>query len=133
MPIEDMGGRRKFIRMVSDTDGKIEVKSMIETYFENSGELFTMENYKGQPEFEMFNRANYNVSNQAELPQLVYMTNISKDELAPQHSDNTLDYQKLHPELERWAIFRALPGLMLYDRELGKLLLNMQIGAHKVP
>jgi hypothetical protein len=40
----------------------------------------------------MFNRANYNVSNQAELPQLVYMTNISKDELAPQHSDNTLDY-----------------------------------------
>lgn len=61
------------------------------------------------------------------------MTNISKDELAPQHNDNTLDYQALHPELERWAIFRSLPQLMTYDRELGNLLLNMAIGAHKVP
>lgn len=119
--------------MVSDTDGKNEVKNLIDSYFEKSEDLFTMENYKGQPEFEMFNRANYNVADQADLPQLTFMTNISKDELAPQHNDNTLDYQALHPELERWAIFRSLPQLMTYDRELGNLLLNMAIGAHKVP
>jgi hypothetical protein len=112
VPIELLGGKRKFMRMVSDTDGKNELKRPVDAYFERSTEFFPMQNYTGQPEFEMFNRLNFNVANQADLPQLTFMSNIGVDELAPQHNDNTLDYQKFHPELERWAIFRSLPAIM---------------------
>lgn len=133
VPIEDLGGKRKFMRMVHDVDGKNEMKLAVGAYLEKNEDLYPMQNYKGQPEFEMYNRENYNVQTQDDLPQITFMSNITTDELAPQHNDNTLDYQKLHPELERWAIFRSLPQLMEYDRALGTLVTNMAIGQVIVP
>jgi len=98
------------------------MKTEQDAYFERTDDYYPMQNYKGQPEFEMFNRMNFNVADQKDLPQLTFMSNIGVDELAPQHNDNTMDYQALHPELERWAIFRSLPTIMNYDRDLGTLL-----------
>jgi len=61
------------------------------------------------------------------------MSNTGLNELAPQHNDNTLNYQNFHYELERWAIFRSLPQLMNYDRSMNELLKGMASGAVKVP
>ncbi len=81
----------------------------------------------------MFDRENYNVSTTEELPQLTFMSNLAMNELAPQHNDNTMQYQDYHPELERWAIFRSLPAIINYDKQLGDLLKNYHLGQITVP
>jgi hypothetical protein len=63
-----------------------------------------------------------------DMPQMTFLSNTSLNELTPQHNDNTLEFQKLHPELERWAIFRSLPALLNYDKKIGELLKNIQTG-----
>lgn len=67
------------------------------------------------PEFNLFDREAYNVENDDELPSLTFSTNLGVDELPPLPSETTLDYQKVHYELERYTIFRALPMMMQYD------------------
>jgi len=44
-----------------------------------------------------------------------------------------MDYQELHPELERWAIFRALPPLMKFEKGYVGLMNDMRDGLVQVP
>jgi len=44
-----------------------------------------------------------------------------------------LDYQKLHPELERWAIFRSLPPLMNYEKTYMQQQRDINAGLVVVP
>jgi hypothetical protein len=43
-----------------------------------------MQTYEGQPEFELLNRANFNVEDDSEMPQITYLSNTQLNELAPQ-------------------------------------------------
>jgi hypothetical protein len=42
------------------------------------------------------------------------------NELHPVPTKYTNNYQELHPELERWTIFRGLPMMMKYDQALSQ-------------
>jgi len=53
--------------MVRDESAMNEIKQSHMYYFDQD-ELYPMQNFKGQPEFELFNRNNYNVSDFSELP-----------------------------------------------------------------
>jgi hypothetical protein len=55
------------------------------------------------------------------------------DELYPQHNENTLNYQLLHPELERWALFRSLPPLLKYEKALTQTMQDIENGLKVVP
>lgn len=89
--LDSIGAKNRFIRMVRDADSMNEIKSPSMYYFDND-EMYPMQNYHGQPEFEMFNRESFNVADTNELPQLTFMSNTWVNELPPQHNDNTLDY-----------------------------------------
>ncbi len=88
---EEIGVKKKLLTMVRDQTSMNEVKQATNYYFDFD-ELYPMQNYTGQPEFELFNRDSYNVNDTSELPQVTFMSNTSVNELAPQHNDNTLDY-----------------------------------------
>lgn len=64
---KDLGVKRKFIRMVRDDASMNEIKQATGYFFAND-ELFPMQTYKGQPEFELFNRDSFNVNSPEELP-----------------------------------------------------------------
>lgn len=42
-----------------------------------------MQDYNGEPEFELFNRENFNVTDESELPQITMMSNTEANELIP--------------------------------------------------
>ena len=56
---DDIGVKKKFLRMVRDDSSMNEIKTT-DDYFFNQDELYPMQNYEGQPEFELFNRENFN-------------------------------------------------------------------------
>ena len=87
-------------------------------HFQNDEELFPLMSYQGQPEFALFDREQYNVEEDDQLPCLSLTTNMGVNELHPLPSEFTYNYQEFHPELEKWAIFRGLPMMMQYDRSL---------------
>lgn len=118
--------------MVQNTADSNEVRQPL-TYLFNNNEAFPMAGYTGQPEFELYERESYNVSNDKDLPQLTFTSNIGVDELYPQHNENTLNYQLLHPELERWALFRSLPPLLKYEKALTQTMQDIENGLKVVP
>ena len=100
--------------MLRDLTENIEHKSFIH-YFQKEDEVYPLQNYKGIPEQVFFEREEYNVENDDELPAVNVTSSMNPDELAPLPSDHTYDYQQVHWELERWSIFRGLPMMMQYD------------------
>lgn len=79
---EELGVKKKIIRMVRDEAAMNEIKQASMYYFDQD-ELYPMQNFTGQPEFELFNRDNYNVNDFSELPQVTFMSNTGVNELAP--------------------------------------------------
>jgi hypothetical protein len=53
--------------MVRDDSSMNEIKTY-DDYFFNQDELYPMQNYEGQPEFELFNRENFNADSPDQLP-----------------------------------------------------------------
>lgn len=54
------GVRPKFLKMMQDETEMNEVKQQ-QTYYLENDEIYPMATYEGQPEFELFNRDNFNV------------------------------------------------------------------------
>lgn len=110
----DIGAKRKYVEVLRDLTENIEHKSFVH-YFQKEDEIYPLSNYKGIPEQVFFDREEYNVENDDELPAVNVTSSMNPDELAPLPSDHTYDYQQVHWELERWSIFRGLPMMMQYD------------------
>lgn len=68
--------------MVQDDTDLNEVKQQ-QTYYLDNDEAYPMSTYEGQPEFELFNRDNFNVSRDEDLPTVTFMSNTNLNELAP--------------------------------------------------
>ena len=68
-----------------------------------------MQNYDGVPERALFDRDNFNVKSDEELPQITFTSNMGPLDLPPIDKDYCKEYQRMHWQLEGWAIFRALP------------------------
>jgi len=81
-------------------------------YYIDDEDEYPLAKYEGVPEFDLFNSEFYVVNEESELPSISLSTNTHPEELPPLPSEHTMDYQKFHPELEKYAIFRALPLLM---------------------
>ena len=64
---------------------------------------------------------------------LTFHSNLEMEELAPMNNEHTLDYQKLHPELEDWAIFRSLPNLLFWDKRLLDIFKLCNSSIHRTP
>jgi hypothetical protein len=79
------------IRMVRDNEGNNEILSPSKYFFGND-EAYPLQNYTGNPEFEMFNREAFSASDPKEYPELTFMTNLPLNELAPIQNEYGLDY-----------------------------------------
>jgi hypothetical protein len=77
--------------MVRDESSLNELKQPNAYFFDND-DAYPMAGFKGQPEFELFDRKNYNVNHDRELPQMTFMSNTGLSELPPQHNENTINY-----------------------------------------
>jgi len=104
----ELGVKKKFIRMTRDDTSSNEVKTPT-TYFFEQDELYPMQNYDGAAEFELFDRDSFNVADSTEIPKVIFMSSTALNELAPQQSESTMSYHLYQPEIEKWAIFRSLP------------------------
>jgi|LakMenEpi03Aug12_release.lakeMendotaPanAssembly.Ray.scaffolds.fasta_scaffold110751_1 hypothetical protein len=105
---------------------------MAEHFFE-ADEPYPMSNVKTQPEWEIFDRDNFNVTNQDDLPAVTFTSMMDENELAPQTTDNVINYWHYHAEQEPWAIFRALPELVKYDKAMIEMFKGMQNGTLPIP
>ena len=80
-------------------------------------ELYNMQGYDGIPEFDIADRKNYDTQG-GKVPFLRFHSHIKEDELLPIPDNHTLNYTKVHWELERWSLFKALPHLVKFDRTM---------------
>lgn len=94
---------------------------------------YPMENFKGAPEFAAFDRDNYNVNVDEELPSIIYTSTMGVNELSPIPMDLGYNYQEEIFNLDRWSIFRSLPQIMNFDQSFNNLLKGMRNGTIKVP
>lgn len=85
------------------------------------------------PEFAISERDKYNVANPSELGPTTFMTAQEAHELPPQTTDNVLNYLQYHQEQEPWAIFRALPELIKYDKALADFFRGLSNGSLHIP
>ena len=118
--------------MTKDETEKTENKTMI-TYFLSEDELYPLQKYDGQPEFSIFDKSQYNVKFEEEMPALTFHTNIGVNDLLPVPPEFTLVYQDVHWELEKWSIFRTLPLMMKYDQVMRNFFKGMANGTLKMP
>ena len=88
--------------------------------FLSQNHLYEMEGYEGIAEFDVANFDQY--QNTGRLPFLRFSSHIAKDELLPIPEKHTLDYSELHWELERWTLFKSLPNLINFDKNMRMLL-----------
>ena len=95
--------------------------------------MYPMHKYDGLPEFELFNRENFNVQRDEDLPTITFMSNTRLNELAPQPSETPLEYQEYHPFLEDWAVFRLLPQVMHYDKKMNEFFKGINAGTYRIP
>jgi hypothetical protein len=116
---DDLGVKRRFITITRDDSESNEHLHPAEYWLENEDD-YPNQGGKGLPEFALFNRSSYNVNDEDELPALILTTTMGVNELPPLPSEHTYNYQEVMYELERWTIFKALPGMLNYD----KLMLN---------
>lgn len=128
----DLGVKKKYVEVVRDQSDNIEHKNMI-NWFQNDEELYPLQNYHGIPEFAIFDREQYNVEDDDQLPELALTSNMGVNELHPLPTKYTNNYQELHPELERWTIFRGLPMMMKYDQALSQFFKGIQQGTLRIP
>jgi hypothetical protein len=75
--------------MVRDETEKNENKTQLQ-YFQAEDDAFPLATYTGQPEFATFDRGQYNVNSEEELPAVSFSTNMGVNELPPLPSDHTL-------------------------------------------
>lgn len=87
----DIGAKRKYVQMVRDMSENNEQKTPM-NYFLEEDEIYPLATYTGQPEFSMFERDNYNVENDDELPSVSVSTNLAVNELPPLPSEHSLNY-----------------------------------------
>lgn len=129
---EDLGVKHKYLEMVRDLSENNEQKTPM-NYFQEEDEIYPLATYQGQPEFSLIERERYNVENDEELPSVSVSTNLAVNELPPQPSEHTINYQEVHYELERWTIFRALPMMMHYDQVMVNFFKGLRNGTLRVP
>ena len=92
-----------------------------------------MEGYDGIPEFDISDRTKWDMSRGEKLPFLRFHSHIAEDELLPIPDEHTLNYQQVHWELERWSIFKALPTLINWDRNVHSMIDQIKNGHIKAP
>ena len=77
--------------MVRDETEKHETLTMSQ-YFMEEDEIYPLVGYQGAPEFAMFERERFNVTNDEEIPSVSVSSNLGPHDLAPLPSEFTLVY-----------------------------------------
>ena len=132
--IDAIGAKPRIIKHVAQKKHKNELFAPIDYYFGfGQEEVYPLQKYGGNPEFEITNRESYTTANPRDLPLMTFHSNLEMEELAPINNEHTIDYQKLHPELEDWAIFRSLPNLLFWDRKLLDIYKLCNTSLHRTP
>jgi hypothetical protein len=78
--------------MLRDTTENVEHMTYAH-YLIEADERYPMENFKGQPEFDLFERDTYTVENDDDLPVLTFTSTMQPNELAPLPPEHNYDYQ----------------------------------------
>ena len=104
-------------------------------YFFNTDELYPVkDNFDVRPEFALFKKGNFTVKDDVErAPEIVFTSTQGPNELPPIMPDAPMAYQELHAPLERWSVFRQLPQLLAFDKELSDWMGNVKKGMAVCP
>jgi hypothetical protein len=89
---KDIGAKRKYVEVLRDLTENVEHKSYVH-YFQEEDEIYPLATYQGIPEQSVFEREEYNVENDDELPAVTFASSMAPNELAPLPSEHTYDYQ----------------------------------------
>lgn len=111
---KDIGVKWKWVfnkSMLDDEAERVENKDDVANFVEKE-EQYSMEKYVGQPEFEIADRDSYDTQQPGKLPMLRFYSHLSRDEMLPLPDAHTMDYSKVHDELERWTLFTSLPNML---------------------
>jgi len=92
-----------------------------------------MQDYHGNPAFDIANRELYDTSSPGKLPFMRFHTTIQKDELLPLPHEHSLDYNHVHWEIERWTLFKALPDILRFYKGLSDVSHAMERGLIPIP
>ena len=121
-----LGFKTKVLRSQNDVkraEGEAKpslIQAQYADYFFTQDELYAGQNYEGRPNEELFDPTNYNTQTEEESPRISFTTTLGPLELPPVHRDFNPSYQHFHWDLERWAVFRALPNIVKMKRDLDK-------------
>jgi hypothetical protein len=108
---KDIGVRHKYVynKATQDEDAmKTEQHDEIMHHISRD-EAYNMQGYDGIAEFDIADRNKYDLTQGGKLPFMRFHSHMKEDELLPLPDNHTLDYTKVHYELERWTLFMSLP------------------------
>lgn len=77
-----------------------------------------MQGYDGAAEWDIADRAKYDLKLPGQLPFLRFHSHIAEDELLPIPEEHTMRHADFQWELERWTLFMALPRIMAFDKDM---------------
>ena len=110
----DIGVKWRFVyhrSQVDDTADVSERQDAVSNFVERE-EAFPQADYEGAAEFDIADRECYDTRTPGKLPAVRFHSHLQKDEMLPLPPSHTLDYSKLHWELERWTVFTGLPRVL---------------------
>jgi hypothetical protein len=85
------------------------------------------------PEFLFSEKSTYGKDEDAKMPSVIIASEMGEKEIAPIHNNVGIEYQALHPELEKWTTFTALPEIIQWDDSIGNLHKKIANGQVQVP
>lgn len=132
---KDIGVKWRFVYHKSQVDDEADVSERQDfvTDFVGREEPYPQADYDGAPEFDIADREKYDTRAPGKLPAVRFHSHIHEDEMLPLPPSTTLDYDKLHWELEKWSVFTGLPTALKREQETKKLLHGMNAGLIPIP
>ena len=137
--LADLAVKQKFLKPKTDaiTTGIGVGNSVYQRYtdyFFNTDELHPVkDNFDIRPEFALFKKSNFTTKEDVRPPEIVFTSVQGPNELPPIMPDAPYAYHHLHEPLERWTIFRQLPELLKFDKDLYDFMGNVKKGMAVMP
>jgi len=124
--------KTNFKRTTRDTSENWQVYHHPDAFFEKD-ELFPGESYEGPDNLDMSDPQFYNVGPDEPMPSVVISSSMETNELTPIPAEHQYLYDEFHFDLEKWAVFRAMPKMEKFDRTMFDFLTGIHNGTFKVP
>lgn len=128
----EFGMKVRTKNIVREDSSKVEILSKNMAIIEDD-DNYVAKNAVGPVEFALTDQDSYKVEEETDLPSVMLQSELAVNELPILPNDHTYNYQEVHYELERYAIFRSLPYMLQFNDKHKELLMGFATGRIKAP